>query len=142
MITVDQFTRQIDKLINFPISNVPTHTCYLQQFYTNSTYLCIATVVIPVYEFCVYPILRRHFTWMKSLLKILLGMLLQMARILVLMAFTLNVRYTYIMDNQGHNLTLECIFLEETGALVHTLDSKWLMLPSIIDSMSLVTFII
>ena len=142
MITVDQFTRQIDKLINFPISNVPTHACYLQQFYTNSTNFCIATVVIPVYEFCVYPILRRHFSWMKSLLKILLGMLLQMARILVLMAFTLNVRYTYIMDNQGHNLTLECIFLEETGALVHTLDSKWLMLPNIINSMSLVAFTI
>ena len=77
---------------------------------------------------------------MKSLLKILLGIMLQIARILVLMAFTLNVRYynTYT-DNQGRNLTFKCIFLEETNALVHTLDSKWLILPDIINAMSMVT---
>ena len=141
MIIVNHFTDQIDDLINIQISNVPTHACYLQQLYTNYTTYFFATVLIPVYEFCIYPVLRRHFSWMKSLLKILLGMLLQMARILVLVAFTLTVRYTYL-DNYGHNLTINCIFSEKTGALAHTLNSKWLMLPDIINSMSMITFAI
>ena len=140
VITVDLFTYQMNILNGIQISSIPTHTCYLQQFYSNFTSHFIVTVLIPVYEFCVYPILRRHFSWMKSLLKILLGIMLQIARILVLMAFTLNVRYynTYT-DNQGRNLTLKCIFLEETNALVHTLHSKWLILPDIINAMSMVT---
>ena len=61
-----------------------------------------------------------------------------MAGILVLMAFMLNVRHTYL-ENYGHNLTLKCIFSEKTGALVNTLNKKWLMLPDIINAMSLVT---
>ena len=138
VIKVDQLMHQIDKLISVQISDMPTQACYLQQFYTNYTTYFIAAVLIPVYEFCVYPILRRHFSWVKSHLKIILGILLQMAGILVLMAFMLNVRHTYL-DNYGHNLTLKCIFSEETGALVNTLNREWLMLPDIINAMSLVT---
>ena len=141
VITVDQFTYQMDKLINVQISHVPTQACYLHQFYTGFTTYFTATVLIPIYEFCVYPILRRHFSWMKSHLKILLGLLLQIARILVLMAFTTNVRHTYL-NNQGHNLTIKCIFSEKTGALANILNSKWLMLPDIINSLSFTIFVI
>ena len=136
VVTVGQFTYQMDKLINVQISHVPTQACHLQKFYTGYTTYTIVTVLIPVYEFCVYPILRRHFSWMKSHLKMLLGMLLQIARILVLMAFISNVRHTYL-NNQGHNLTIKCIFSEKMGALADTFKSKWLILPDIINSLSL-----
>ena len=141
VITVEQLLYQMDKLIIVSISDTSTQACYLQQFYTNYTTYFIAAVLIPVYEFCVHPILRRHFSWVKSHFKILLGIFLQMAEILVLMAFMLNVRHTYL-DNYGHNLTLKCIFSEETGALVNTLNKKWLMLPDIINAMCLVTSVI
>ena len=78
---------------------------------------------------------------MKSHLKMLLGMLLQIARILVLMAFISNVRHTYL-NNQGHNLTIKCIFSEKMGALADTFKSKWLILPDIINSLSFTTFAI
>ena len=83
VITVDQFTHQMDNLINFQISDLPTRACYLQQLYINHTTYYIVSVLIPLYEFFVYPILRRHFSWIKSHLKILLSILLQIARILV-----------------------------------------------------------
>ena len=141
VITVDQFTHQMDNLINFQISDLPTRACYLQQLYINHTTYYIVSVLIPVYEFFVYPILRRHFSWIKSHFKILLGILLQMARILALMAFNFNVRHTYL-DNYGHNFTLKCAFSQEAGVLVHILSRKWLILPDIISSSSVATFVI
>ena len=131
----------MDNLINFQISDLPTRACYLQQLYINHTTYYIVSVLITVYEFFVYPILRRHFSWLKSHFKILLGILLQMARILVLMAFNFNVQHTYL-DNYGHNFTLKCAFSQEAGVLVHILSRKWLILPDIISSSSVATFVI
>ena len=140
VISVYLFVHQINKLINLQISATATHECYLQQFYTIIDYV-IAIFLIPVYEFCAYPILRRHFSWMKSQFKVLLGILLQIARILVLMILTANARHTYL-ENHRHNLTLKCIFSENIGVLSDFSDSRWLMLPIVINALSLIITVI
>ena len=139
-ISADQFTYQINKLINVQISAKPTQECYLQQFYVIIDY-DLATVLIPVYEFCAYPILRRHFSWVKSQFKFLLGILLQMARILVLMVLTVKARHSYL-DYHGHNWTLKCTFSEDSGVLSDFSNSKWLMLTNVINAFSMIMMVI
>ena len=140
VISVYRFMYQINKLINVKVSATATQECYLQQFYIIIDYV-IAIVLIPVYEFCAYPILRRHFSWVKSQFKVLLGTLLQIARILVLMILTANARHTYL-ENKGHNLTLKCIFSENIGVLSDFSDSRWFMLPIVINALSLIIIVI
>lgn len=98
----------------------------------------IATVMIPLYEFILFPVVRKHFSWVKSHHKISLSALLQMARVITLMAFVLKSRHA-TLEHSGYNSTVlnQCFFMQEDqGALMF--DSKWMILPNILDSFSLI----
>ena len=72
----------------------------------------MAGVVIPVYEFVVYPVLRKHFSWVKSYNKFIVLVLLQMIRVVILMVFVIKVRYVHLKYSD-YNTTIPCILQEE-----------------------------
>ena len=88
VITVDQLMYQINEVVNVSFQNTPTPECYLNKFHTRTSFFT-AVVLMPIYELVVYPVLKRHFSWIKNYFKIFLGVLFQIARVLVLMESTL-----------------------------------------------------
>ena len=134
LLTVNQLSNKINQIISKQITNKPTAECYLNKFYITMTFY-IATVLIPLYEFIIYPVFRKHFSWVKSHHKVLLGALLHMARVITLMAFALKIRHTSLEHN-GYNSTVQCIFQEDKVTL--GFDSKWMILQKILESLSIV----
>ena len=73
--------------LNYPIheskiANTKTVSCY--QFYEQVISPTLIALLIPLYEFVIYPVVRRHFSWVRSHLKILFGVLLQIAEVIAL----------------------------------------------------------
>ena len=135
---VSDLRNQIIKL--FTHSNhldAPTIECYLGKFYGNTLFFS-AAVLILLYEFIFYPVLQKYFSWVKSYWKFSLGVALQLARVITLMAFELTARHTYL-EHHGPNATIRCIFLEDGGVLSISFDIKWMVLPNILNSLSVVT---
>ena len=77
VITIDQLMYQINKIVNVSFQDTPTPKCYLNKFYTRTS-IFTAAVLMSIYELVVYPVLRRHFSWMKSHFKIFLGVLFKL----------------------------------------------------------------
>ncbi len=65
--------------------------------------------------------------------------ILQMARVIVLIAIDLTARHSYIKHN---NSTIQCIFEAESGILDSNFNMKWMILPHLLDSVSAITFIV
>ena len=97
-----------------------------------------ATILIPLHEFIVYPLLHKYFSWVKSYWKFSIGVVAQALRVIALMALELMARNNYLVQN-GKNSTLQCIFSEEKGALSSSFDIKWMVLPNILNAISIVT---
>ena len=131
---VSDLRNQVIKL--FTHSNqldTPTIDCYLGKFYANTLFFS-AAVLIPLYEFVFYPVLRKYFSWVKSYWKFSLGVALQLARVITLMAFELIARHTYL----EHHGSIQCIFAEKDGVLSTSFNIKWMILPNVLNSLSVV----
>ena len=95
-------------------------------------------VLIPLYEFVFYPLLRKCLSCTQSYhWKVSIGAISQIARIIALMAIDLTARHNYLEHN---NATIQCIFTEESYALSSNFDIKWLFLPHLLNLVSLITF--
>ncbi len=68
-----------------------------------------------------------------------MGAISQMARIIVLIAIDLTAHHSYIKHN---NSNIQCIFVAESGILDSNFNMKWMILPSLLDSVSAITFIV
>ena len=135
---VNQLSNQINSLIYHQITS--TTTCYTNKIYTKIFYF-MPVVIIPLYEFTIFPVVRKHLLWVKSSFKLLLGVLLQMARVFTLMVFVLKARHSYLEHNDS-NATMQCIFEEDVGSIGFAFNSKWMILPNILNSISFVTLLI
>ena len=69
---VDQLSNRINELIYSQTPNKPTAECYLNNFYTSTT-ITTAGILMPLYELVVYPVLRKHFNWIKKSLQTLIS---------------------------------------------------------------------
>ena len=116
--------------------------CIKKKLSTNFLFFS-GTLLIPLYEFVLYPLLYKRLYWVKSYWKFLLGALLQMARIIVLMAFEVNFRYSYL-QHHGDNATLLCVFKFDDikGTLEPTFNILWTILPDFLNSLSVIMFVI
>lgn len=144
LLLIDNVRDQIYKLLTpATFYDLPKSECYLYATYTKIIFYS-AGVVIPLNELIFRPLLRKYFSWVTSYWKFTLSVLLQIARVLSLTVILIIIRYEFIQQAQHHtgysNATLQCIFVEDAGALVSTIDYKWVMLPSFLNSMSIAAF--
>ena len=138
IIIVTTFRRQLLGIALKRIDlNQPSIECYQKIFYAYTLFIT-ATILIPLHEFVLYPLLHKYFSWVKSYWKFSIGVVAQALRVIALMVLELMARNNYLVQN-GKNSTLQCIFSEEKGALSSSFDTKWMVLPNILNAISIVT---
>ena len=108
--------------------------------YDMSPIIC-TIAVIPLYEFLLYPFLHNYLSRVTSRCKILLGMVLQLARVVSLMLIELKARDAYL-SQRGHNATIQCLFVESYGELSSSFDSRWMTVPIFFNWTSILLLII
>jgi hypothetical protein len=72
-----------------------------------------------------------------STCKYLFGVVLQIVRIAALMLIEFEARHLH-SRHYGSNITLQCMFWEEDGALSSTIDSWWMAISDILNSVSFI----
>ena len=96
-------------------------------------------VLVPLHEFIFYPLVQRHLSCVQSYhWKLSVGTISQIAKVIALMAIDVTARHSYL---EHTNTTLRCIFTEESGTLSSSFDIKWMILPYLLNSVSVVTFV-
>ena len=115
-----------------------TSECFVAAIASDLQFLC-GIILIPIHEFIIYPLLHRYFHWVNSRCKFLFGVVLQIIRIVALMLIEFEARRLYIR-HYGSNITMQCIFWEEDGALSFTVNSRWMaiIIPNILNSVSFI----
>ena len=127
-----QIFNSIESLIPF------SKECYRATF-INYTFKYVAiTVYIPIHEFIIYPVLHKYFPSIKMYQKFALGMLLQIARVVTLMAFDITARNKYI-EQYKRNIT--CLLLAnevDYGLLSTSFNSYLTIISQLLESLSLI----
>ena len=90
------------------------------------TFYFSGTVLILLYEFIFYPLLRNHVPYMQNYQwKMAIGMFSQISKIIALMTIDLIAHHSYIEHN---NATIQCIFMEQSGILNSNFNMRWMVL--------------
>ena len=111
--------------------------CYTETSLTNSVFLGV-TLLIVFNECLLYPLFHRCTCCarIKSLWKIMVGIALQVLRVLSLMVFDIISRRNYL-NNTEYNVTIQCVFYERRGLLSQSFSNRWLVIPKYIHYTSL-----
>ncbi len=97
-------------------------------------------VLLLLYELIFYPLLRNHVPYMQSYQwKVSVGVISQIAKVIAFMAIDLTARHSYVQHN---NTTIQCIFTEQSGILNSSFNMKWMILPQVFSSLSIITSVI
>ena len=97
-------------------------------------------VLLLLYELFFYPLLRNHVPYMQSYQwKVSVGVISQIAKVIAFMAIDLTARHSYVQHN---NTTIQCIFTEQSGILNSSFNMKWMILPQVFSSLSIITSVI
>ena len=109
--------------------------CYSEITFTHTiNHNIISILLIVLHEIIIYPVFHRCFPHIISLQKVLIGMLLQLSRVFILMAFEIVSRHKYHQMNS--NSTIPCIFRASQGTLSNIFDHRWMAIPDFIASLS------
>ncbi len=98
--------------------------CYTETSLTNSVHLGV-TLLIVLKECVLYPLFQCCIccSKIKSLWKVIVGIVLQALRVASLMALDIISRYN------EHNVSIQCIFYEKRGLLSQAFSDRWLVIP-------------
>ena len=109
--------------------------CYLEATYANASSIYFLLLVI-LNETLIYPLCHRCVTKIESLHKVSIGMLLEIARIIVLMVYDIVSRQNFIMES-NMNETIGCPFQASDGVLHDNFSSQLIVLPNVINCVSM-----
>ena len=107
--------------------------CYTEASYTHTAHYGVVVLII-LNEVFLYPILHRCSPLIESFSKVLIGMLLQITRILILMVYEVTSRNYFIT---GKNATIQCLFIAAQGTLKESFDYRLIVIPDFLGSASL-----
>ena len=110
--------------------------CYLEATYANTSSIYFLLQVI-LNETLIYPLCHRCVTNIESLHKVSIGMLLEIARIIVLMVYDIVSRQNFIMESNMLNETIQCMFQASGGVLHDNFSSQLIVLPNVINCLSM-----
>ena len=132
---------QLRLLLTFPIDHFMLQDCYSEVYFTQAFYYS-AVILIPLYEFALYPALYKCHLPLKLHWKFVMGVILQMAKLISLMLIQVAARYNYYIQqhvnselNETHHVG--CMFYESRGALSLSLSYKWTAIPQFLHSISM-----
>ena len=108
--------------------------CYLEATYTNASSIYFLLLVV-LNETLIYPLCHRCVTKIESLHKILIGVLLEIARIVVLMVYDIVSRQNFV-EEKNMNETVGCLFQASRGILHNSFSSQLIVLPNVINCVS------
>ena len=99
------------------------------------------TMLIPLHEFVVYPLLQKCLSCVQSYhWKLSVGVIIsQIAKVIALMVIDVTARHSYLEYN---NVTIQCIYSEESGTLSSTFNMKWMIFPHFLNAVSMINFFI
>ena len=129
---VYKYTNKLVHLISRHTNTISE--CFIAAITTDLVFYC-GIILVPLHEFVIYPLMHRYFHWVNSYCKFLLGVVLQIVRIVSLMLIGFETRYLHV-KYYGNNLTMQCMLWEKDGAFSSTLNSKLMAIPNILNSMS------
>ena len=109
--------------------------CYLEATYTHASSIYFLVLVV-LNEMLIYPLCHRCVTKIESLHKVIIGVLLGIARIVVLMVYNVVSRQNFIMES-NMNETIGCLFQASHGVLHNNFSSQLIVLPNVINCVSL-----
>ena len=107
--------------------------CYREASFTHTIYYS-AILLIVLHEILLYPVFHRCFPHLNSLQKVFTGMLLQLVRTLILMAYEITSQRNYIVQN--NTTTTQCLLYAPKGTLKSSFSLYWMALPDFIVSIS------
>ena len=118
-------------------SKIMLNKCYYEASFTHTMYYA-ALVLIILHECFLYPLFHTAGCYPRilSLYKGLIGVLLQIARVFLLLAYEVISRHNYIQNN-GYNVTIDCLFHTTHGSLSKSFDFRWMAIPDFLQSISL-----
>ena len=96
-------------------------------------------ILVPIFEFIIYPVFYRFFSSVKSNTLLMTGVLLQIPVAVSLMLIEIMARHN-ILDS-GDNITIQCV-RSDTFELSYRIDYRWLALPYILQLLSVAFWII
>ena len=108
--------------------------CYFEASFDHTIYFG-AAILIPLYEFLIYPLFYRCSPRMESRHKILVGTVALIARVLILMAYNVISRHNSLQVN-GPNVTIPCLFDTSKGVLSKSFNYKWIIAPDFLSTVS------
>ncbi len=142
LLMINRFRDQLIKVSSYNNQiNTPTLQCYLNSVYIQAPFYSI-TVLVPLHEFIVRPMLRKYFSWVQCYWTFSLGTILQFARIVLHVAYVLIARHNWLAQHDNNNATIQCIFLEDYGTLSSSFDIRWIGLQSFLNAVSLFTLVV
>ena len=110
-------------------STLSIKECYTDRLFTIVSGYSVIAIFIPLHEFVFYPSLRKCFPTIKIYRKFLIGIIIQIARIVILMTYDVTARKLYI-KHHGDNITIQC---GHPGSLSSTFDENWMVIPNILE---------
>ena len=122
------------------VNSVLMKKFYSEASFTHTIYYASIPLIV-LHEVLLYPVFHRCFPQLKCLQKVVIGMLLQLVRILILMSYEIISRYNYQKDNIL-NKTIPCLFYASQGTRSTSFDYHWMAIPDFIVSISLTMFYI
>ena len=131
-----------NKFIGLPItqfrqyvsySKVFLSKCYLEATYAHASSIYFLLLVV-LNETLIYPLCHRCVTKIESLHKVIIGVLLGIARIVIVVLMVYNVvsRQNFIMES-NMNETVVCLFQASHGVLRNNFRSQLIVLPNVIN---------
>ena len=112
----------------------------LRECYFKRSFLVIVeyswAIVLPLYEFIIYPIFYRFLSPIKTSMLLMTGVLLQVLLSVSLMLIEIMARHNSL--DSGGNSTLQCVGL----TLSNSMDYRWMALPCILYSFSVALWIV
>ena len=109
--------------------------CFHRSSFTNTIYNVVVLLIV-VHELFLYPVFQRCYRQVESLQKIVIGIIGHALIILNLMAYDVISRHTFI-SNHGYNVTIQCTFDINPGALSTSFSYYWIAIPNILFAISM-----
>ena len=99
-------------------------------------------MLIAIHEVILYPLFQKYSPYFNSNCKIGIGVFFQILRLVVLMIIEFSARRSF-MITYGRNTTLKCMLSDDSqSALSSTLDYRWMVIPQLLHSFSLIAICI